>query len=46
MRKRVFLDADGIKEVTPEKATYCIEAEYDDKTGKRIWERYSKVVKK
>lgn len=40
----MFLAADRTTEVKPEDAVYVLEAEYDDKTGKRISETYSHAV--
>lgn len=45
MKLQIFLAADRTTRVPPEKAVYCLEAEYDDKTGKRLRETYSKITK-
>jgi len=39
VKKTVYLNKEG-KIVTPDEADYMMEAEYDDKTGERISEKY------
>ena len=44
MKKTVYLNKEG-KIVTPDEADYMMEAEYDDKTGERISEKYGFISK-
>jgi hypothetical protein len=43
MKKTMYLDQTQTKEVPPEEAVYFMEAEYDDKTGERLSEKYGTV---